>query len=87
MLGASVSLLRSAKVQRSEKELVIYLFESGGAYVVGGAEAVAKHILGIYAGCSGGVFVFPVTLAGSKSRGLGGELFEVECAQRRKTKR
>lgn len=27
------------------------------------------------------MFVFPVTLAGSKSRGLGGELFEVECEE------
>jgi hypothetical protein len=73
--------VRLAKDQRSEKELVIYMFESGGTYVVGGTEAVAKHILGIYAGCGGGVFVFPVTLAGSKSRGLGGVLFEVECEE------
>lgn len=27
------------------------------------------------------MFVFPVTLAGSNSRGLGGELFEVECGK------
>jgi hypothetical protein len=30
------------------------------------------------------VFVFPVTLAGSKSRGLGGELFEGEWRKKKK---